>query len=114
MNPILRHRFAVVALVVLSALTVATSHLLAQDHTEGVRKVLVRVAPQYPSLARSMNIQGVVKADVLVAPNGTAKSVEIKGGHPLFVQAVQNALHEWKWEPAAHETHEIIELKFTL
>ncbi|MGA7400043.1 MAG: energy transducer TonB [Candidatus Sulfotelmatobacter sp.] len=81
---------------------------------ESARKVLVRVAPQYPSLARSMNIQGVVKADVLVAPNGTVKSVEIKGGHPLFVQSAQNALREWKWEPAPHESHETVELKFTL
>jgi len=41
------------------------------------------------------------------------KSVEVKGGHPLFVQAAQNALREWKWEPAAHETDEIVELRFT-
>ena len=32
-----------------------------------------------------MRIEGSVKADVLVAPNGTVKSVEIKGGHPLLV-----------------------------
>lgn len=61
-----------------------------------------------------MNIQGSVRAEVLVAPNGTVKSVEIKGGHPLFVQAAQNALREWKWEPAGHESHELVELKFTL
>ncbi len=59
-----------------------------------------------------MRIEGSVKADVLVAPNGTVKSVEIKGGHPLLVQSAQNALREWEWEPAPHETHEIIELKF--
>ncbi len=114
MKPFLRHRFAVVALALLSAVTAVSPNLIAQDHVESARKVLVRVAPQYPSLARSMNIQGVVKADVLVAPNGTVKSVEIKGGHPLFVQSAQNALREWKWEPAPHESHETVELKFTL
>lgn len=61
-----------------------------------------------------MKIQGSVRADVLVAPNGTVKSIEIKGGHPLLVQSAQIALHEWKWEPAPHETHEFVELKFTL
>ena len=61
-----------------------------------------------------MNMQGSVKADVMVAPNGTVKTVEIRGGHPLFVQAAQNALREWKWEPAPHETHETVELKFSL
>ena len=114
MKFLLRHSFALVALALLPTLAAVSADLFAQDHAEGARKVVVRVAPQYPSLARSMNIQGVVKADVLVAPNGTAKSVEIKGGHPLFVQSAQNALREWKWEPAPHETHEIVELKFTL
>ncbi|MGD1022867.1 MAG: energy transducer TonB [Candidatus Sulfotelmatobacter sp.] len=114
MKPVLRHTLALVALALVPALTAVSANLFAQDHAEGGRKILVRVAPQYPPMARSMNIQGVVKADVLVAPNGTVKSVEIKGGHPLFVQSAQNALHEWKWEPAPHESHEIIELKFTL
>ena len=84
----------------------------AQDQVESTRKIVARVAPIYPKLARSLNIQGTVKADVLVAANGTVKSVEIKGGHPLLVQAAQTALHDWKWEPAARETHEIVELKF--
>ena len=61
-----------------------------------------------------MNMQGSVKAEVLVAPNGTVKTVEIRGGHPLFVQSAQNALREWKCEPASHETHETVELKFSL
>jgi hypothetical protein len=46
-----------------------------------MRKIVMRVAPQYPSLASSMNVQGTVKADVLVEPNGTVKSVEVKGRH---------------------------------
>lgn len=61
-----------------------------------------------------MNLQGSVKADVLVAPNGTVKSIQIKGGHPLLGQAAESAIREWKWEPTPHETHEIIELKFTM
>jgi len=114
LNDSLRPRIAVAALLLVSAWIVAPYHALGQAASESARKIVLRVAPQYPSLARSMNIQGIVKADVLVAPNGTAKSIEIKGGHPLFIQSVQNALREWKWEPVPHETHEIIELKFSL
>ena len=108
MKPLLRYSFAFIAL------SLATVVLSASAQDQGPRKVVTRVAPQYPNMARSMSLQGTVKADVLVAPNGTVKSIEIKGGHPLFGQAAQNALREWKWEPAAHETHEIIELKFRL
>lgn len=87
-------------------------HLRAQEASEGSRKVLVRVAPQYPSVARPLNIQGSVKVEIIIAPNGTVKSLEIKGGHPLLVQAAQNAIRQWKWEPYPRETTESIEIKF--
>jgi hypothetical protein len=48
------------------------------------RKVKSRVAPVYPSLARQMNIAGVVKVQVTVAPNGTVKATKLVGGHPLL------------------------------
>lgn len=105
-------RIVIAVPLLLLALMLAPKHASPQEHVESARKILIRVAPQYPNMARSMNIQGTVKADVLVAPNGSMKSVEIKGGHPLFVQSVQNALREWKWEPAGHETHESVELRF--
>jgi len=114
MRLFLWHIIALATLALLSAPILTSESLLAQEHVESARKIVIRVAPQYPNTARSMNIQGTVKADVLVAPNGSMKSVEIKGGHPLFVQSVQNALREWKWEPSAHETHEIVELRFSL
>jgi TonB family protein len=106
-------RIALAAIVLASACLFVPNHLYSQAGAES-RKIVARVAPQYPTLARSMNLQGSVRADVVVSPNGTVKSVEIKGGHPLFVQATQNAIREWKWEPAPHETHETVELKFTL
>jgi TonB family protein len=97
-----------------SVLMLAPNHALAQNPSEISRKVVARVAPQYPNIARAMNIQGSVRADVLVAPNGKARSVEVKGGHPLLGQSAEDALRQWKWEPAPHETHEIVELKFKL
>ncbi|SRR5579872_2244740 len=81
----------------------------AQD---AVRKVVNKTAPQYPSLARSMNIHGVVKLEALVEPNGSVKSVEVKGGHPLLTQSAVTAVGHWKFEPSPHETKELIEIKF--
>jgi len=84
----------------------------AQESSENVRRILSRVAPQYPNLARSMNIRGSVRAVALVAPNGTVKSVEVKGGHPVLAEAAQNALRQWKFEAVSKETYEIIEIRF--
>lgn len=90
-------------------------HATAQDSSqpsEVVRKVVTRVTPQYPSLARSMNLRGTVKMLVLVEPNGSPKSMQVRGGNPVLVQAAEKALHEWKWEPATHATSEAIDLRF--
>jgi TonB family protein len=103
----------IVALFVLAPiLTFAPGHVAAQEPSEGLRKVVAKVEPQYPSIARTHNIQGSVRIEVLVAPNGSVKSVEVKGGHPLLAQAAQNALRQWKWEAAPRETHESVELRF--
>ncbi|MGO8796402.1 MAG: energy transducer TonB [Candidatus Sulfotelmatobacter sp.] len=96
----------------LSFLSFVPSYAPAQETSNEVRKVTEKVEPQYPSLARSMNIRGTVKVDVVVAPNGAVKSVEVKGGHPLLVQAAQMAVRQWRWQPASHETHEVIEFRF--
>jgi TonB family protein len=108
----MKNRIAVALFVFVPMLMFAPTQTPAQEPSEGVRKVVNKVVPQYPSLARTMNLQGVVRADVLVAPNGSVKLVEVKGGHPLLAQAAQTALREWKWEPAPRETHESVELRF--
>jgi len=108
----MKNRIAVALFVFVPILMLAPNRLLAQESSEGARKVVSKVVPQYPSLARSMNLQGVVRADVSVSPSGTVKLIEVKGGHPVLVDAAEHALRGWKWEPSAHETHESVELRF--
>ncbi len=108
----MKSRIAVALLVLVPALMSAPSRAPAQETAEGARKVVTKVLPQYPSLARSMNLQGVVRADVLVAPDGKVKFIDVKGGHPVLVDAAQHALRDWKWAPAPRETHESVELRF--
>jgi TonB family protein len=106
-------KFIAFTLVAL-ALGVCSSRLLqAQDATEAHRKVISRVAPEYPSLARSVNVRGNVKVEALVSPNGNVKTAEVKGGHPLLAQSALNAVYKWKWEPAAKETRELVLIQFS-
>jgi len=83
-----------------------------QNSSDIARRVINRVVPAYPELARTMNVKGIVRLDVLVAPNGSAKSVKVIGGHPLLVQAGERAVQKWKWEAAARESNEVVELRF--
>jgi TonB family protein len=85
----------------------------AQESSESNRKIVNRVAPQYPPLARNLKLQGSVKVEAVVAPDGSVRTVQIKGGHPVLAEAAHDAVRNWKWEPGAKETQEFIEIKFT-
>lgn len=76
------------------------------------RKVIHRVVPEFPTLARQMNISGKVKIEVTVEPDGHVKSTRAVGGSPLLVEAGTQALKNWKFEPGPKETTEIIEFDF--
>src|SRR5215469_10197027 len=76
------------------------------------RKVSSRSAPVYPELAKKMHIRGVVRVEAIVRPNGTVKSTRILGGNPVLVDAAQDAVSKWKFEPAQAETTEVVQLVF--
>jgi TonB family protein len=101
-----------VALFAVVTLIFVLVQAMAQDSTDAVRKVVVKTSAVYPTLAQSMNIHGVVKLELHVAPNGTVKSVDVKGGHPVLTQSAVTAVGHWKFEPASRETRELVEIKF--
>ena len=79
---------------------------------ESKRKVKTKTNPVYPELARRMNVTGKVKIEVVVTPDGRVKSTRVVGGHPLLVQACQDAVKEWKFAPAPEESTQVVEFEF--
>ncbi len=79
---------------------------------ETKRKVKTRTTPAYPELAKRMNVAGKVKIEVVITPDGRVKSTRVVGGHPLLVQACQDAVKEWKFVPASEETTQVVEFEF--
>lgn len=76
------------------------------------RKAKFKVAPAYPDLARRMNITGVVKLQVTVAPNGTVKSARLIGGHPVLANAALDAIKKWRFEAGPDEATGIVDFHF--
>jgi len=70
------------------------------------------VNPVYPDLARRLQMSGVVKLRATVAADGSVKSIETVGGHPILIKAAQDAVTKWKFAPAPAETRELIEINF--
>lgn len=83
-----------------------------QTQPEIRRKVVSRVVPAYPDLARRTNLRGAVKLLLVVAPDGAVNSTEVIGGNPVLAQAAVAAAHKWKFEAAPQQTKEVVELKF--
>jgi len=96
------------------ALTLSAIHVGAQQaqSDEIVRRAKSKVQPEYPALAKKMNIAGTVKIEVVVSPNGTVKDARVIGGHPVLATAALDAARKWRFEPATVETSGIIDFKF--
>jgi TonB family protein len=95
---------------VLLTSTVAFAQVASTD--EGRRKIKTKVSPGYPELARRMNVAGKVKIEVVITPDGRVRSTRVVGGHPLLVQACQDAVREWKFTPASEESTQVVEFEF--
>ncbi len=110
----MRCHLAVAVLFLSGVVLLSARPSVAQDDSgssEGSRKLVTRVVPAYPALAKQFNVRGNVKLEAIVASDGTVKSVSAKGGHPLLVDAAQQAVKQWKYAPG-HETTETIEVHF--
>lgn len=99
-------------LVTLLVILSLSGSLLFAQAGSNERKVVTRVAPTWPELARRMHLQGVVRLEVVVRPNGTVKSTRVVGGSPVLVEAAKDAVNKWKFEAAAEETTEAVQVSF--
>ena len=88
------------------------ARVLAQD-TPVHRKVLVKVAPEYPDTLRIEQIGGVVRLSVTVKSDGTVTQAEIRGGNPILADRAQKAVMKWKYAAAPTQTVEEVGLSFS-
>jgi TonB family protein len=70
-----------------------------QPSVEGRRRVVRRVAPEYPQAAKRIGLGGTVKIVAVVGTDGSVKKVEPVGGSPILMQAAQTAITQWKYAP---------------
>jgi TonB family protein len=76
------------------------------------RAIVQRVEPEYPEIAKNMNLHGTVKLRIWIKPDGTVRRLEYIGGHPLLAESGLKAVKTWKYETASKESTTVVELKF--
>jgi TonB family protein len=112
-------RLVLATLVLTSASLVYTqAQGNAQDSTSaeikdhGGRKVKTSVKPEYPPLAKQSHVTGTVRLEATVAADGKVRDTKVLGGSPLLAQEAVTAVKKWKYEEAAKETVETVEVVF--
>jgi TonB family protein len=83
------------------------------SNNSSARKVRTKIAPEYPALARQVNVTGKVKISAIVSADGRVLSTKIMGGSPLLTEAANTAVKQWRYEPSAKESTEIVEVDFS-
>ncbi len=63
------------------------------------KRILTKVDPVYPEAARSAGIEGLVVLDLVIAADGSVKSLRPVSGPELLVQSAKEAVKSWKFEP---------------
>lgn len=100
-------------MVLATAVSLAAAEpIMAQAQTPAERKVVEKVDPVYPALAKRTNLRGVVKLEVEVRPNGSVKSVKVVGGNPVLLDSATDAVRKWKFDAAPEETTETVRVSF--
>lgn len=62
-------------------------------------KILRRVDPIYPELAKRARVEQIVMLEVSVDEEGNVANVRVIRGHPLLDQAAIDAVKQWKYSP---------------
>jgi periplasmic protein TonB len=62
-------------------------------------RLIQKIQPVYPPLARETKTQGAVVLDCVIDKQGNVIQIKLVSGNPLLVQAAFAAVRQWKYQP---------------
>jgi len=101
------------------AVTAAPSGPLRVGGDVQMAKLLKKVIPEYPALAKTARVSGAVHLLGVIAKDGTIQNLQVISGHPLLARAALDAVKQWIYKPTllngeAVEVIAPIDVNFTL
>lgn len=81
--------------------------------------LIKKVAPKYPPEAKQARLQGTVRFNATIGPDGTIQNLEVISGHPMLVAASMDAVRQWVYKPTLLNGNPVtvmttIDVNFTL
>jgi protein TonB len=82
-------------------------------------KLIHKVTPVYPELAKRARVTGAVQIEAIIAKDGSMRSMQVLSGHPLLINGAVNAVKQWRYRPTLLQGQPVevitrIEVNFTL
>lgn len=82
-------------------------------------KLVKRVMPVYPQLARQMRLSGTVRLEGVISRTGQVINLQVVSGHPMLTSAALDAVRQWIYSPTLLNGEPVeviapIEVHFTL
>jgi protein TonB len=62
-------------------------------------RLVYRVEPRYPAIARTARIEGVVRLSGVITTGGRIAELAVESGNPLLIPAAMDAVRQWRYEP---------------
>jgi TonB family protein len=78
------------------------------------RAVKSRVAPAYPEIAKHLKIEGVVKIEATVDPDGKVIDAKTLSGNRILAPAAEDAVRKWRFASAPVESKVTVEINFVV
>ncbi len=93
--------------ILLVTLLISSTISASQD-----RRIVHREDPEYPQIAKKINLHGTVKLKIWVRPDGAVRRVQCLGGHPVLAEAALRSVKSWKYQPGPQESTILVEVRF--
>jgi protein TonB len=82
-------------------------------------KLLKRVIPEYPAMAKAARISGIVRLIGVIGKDGAIRDLRLVSGHPMLARAALEAVQQWVYKPTLLNGNPVeviapIEVNFTL
>lgn len=61
--------------------------------------LLTKVTPVYPAEAKAARVQGAVRFDATIGPDGHVQNLQVVSGNPLLVNSALEAVKQWVYKP---------------
>jgi protein TonB len=62
-------------------------------------KLINKVPPQYPEVAKSAHVTGTVVLHAVISKNGGIEQLQLVSGPPLLAKAAMDAVGQWRYQP---------------